>query len=319
MVDGVRKWMSTGERCFGRAMILYRANANLWVKSLKATITILANTYSKHLAADHAQATIEISDRAFKNFVSIVGNKLLVAVTPMDVDRFKAQRIQQVSAVRTNMEFRSLKAAFNKAIIWGLVEKNPFAAVKQLRAPRFDPAFLTAEQFVELWRSIYNSEFKTLVVVAIMTMLRRGELLHLAWDDIDWDRRIIRVRNKKGFTVKGMRERSVPMNELVVRLLAGKVRLSEYVFTDSTGKQLNAASVSRKFKGYVVAAGLSNDIHFHSLRHTGASWMAQQSVPLLQIQKILGHSSPVVTQIYSHLSDSNLVESVDKIQIQLPA
>lgn len=46
--------------------------------------------------------------------------------------------------------------------------------------------------------------------------------------------------------------------------------------------------------------------------------MAQQSVPLLQIQNILGHSSPTATQIYLHLTDKNLIESVERIQIEIP-
>ena len=106
--------------------------------------------------------------------------------------------------------------------------------------------------------------------------------------------------------MKGMKPRIVPLNERAIHILMGKKRDSCYVFPGADGQRLNGGSLSRRFKKYARKCGLSEGIHFHSLRDTGASWLVQAGVPLFSVQKILGHSSPSVTQIYSHLAEEHL-------------
>ena len=144
-------------------------------------------------------------------------------------------------------------------------------------------------------------------------MLRVSEIINLEYNDLDFQNRLIFVRNKNMFTVKGSRPRTIPMNTFVYSMLLNKERKSNFVFTNNDGKQLNPRSVSRKFKKYARASQLSEDIHFHTLRHSGASWLIQASVPIYDVQKILGHSSPTVTQIYAHQCDDNLRKSIEKL------
>jgi integrase len=110
-----------------------------------------------------------------------------------------------------------------------------------------------------------------------------------------------------------MKPRTVPLSERAIRILVGKTRDSCYVFPGADGKRLNGGSLSRRFKKFARKCGLPEGIHFHSLRHTGASWLVQSGVPLYSVQKILGHSSPIVTQIYSHLAEEHLHKAVESI------
>lgn len=103
-----------------------------------------------------------------------------------------------------------------------------------------------------------------------------------------------------------------------VGILAGMRKVEGYVFPGENGERLGAESLSRRFKRYVQRAGLSDKLHFHSLRHTGTSWLVQRGVSLFVVQKLLGHSSPTVTQIYSHLSDQNLQQAVQQLGPLLP-
>jgi site-specific recombinase XerD len=76
--------------------------------------------------------------------------------------------------------------------------------------------------------------------------------------------------------------------------------------------------VSHKFKYYVYEARFSDDrLHFHSLRHTFASWLVQDGVSLYEVQKLLGHSSIAVTQVYSHLQPEQLHATVNRLKVGL--
>jgi integrase/recombinase XerD len=78
------------------------------------------------------------------------------------------------------------------------------------------------------------------------------------------------------------------------------------VFISRKGKPLRPDRVTKRFKDMARVAGLDERISFHNLRHTCGSWLAMQGVPMRVIQKILGHSSVSVTEIYSHLTPETL-------------
>ncbi len=96
------------------------------------------------------------------------------------------------------------------------------------------------------------------------------------------------------------------MSNEVYSLLVSNHRVGEYVFTDAEGRKLNPSTLSHRFKKTVRKAGLPDSIHFHTLRHTGISWLINKGVPPPFVQRIAGHSSLAVTQIYTHLEDENL-------------
>jgi site-specific recombinase XerD len=86
-------------------------------------------------------------------------------------------------------------------------------------------------------------------------------------------------------------------------------------FANSTN---NGTSPSKSFKTYARnALGSATKLHFHSLRHTFATWLVQDGVSLYEVQKLLGHSNISVTEIYSHLQPEQLHGTVNRLQIAL--
>ena len=75
--------------------------------------------------------------------------------------------------------------------------------------------------------------------------------------------------------------------------------------------------ISKTFKKCVLDAELDERLHFHSLRHTFASWLVQEGVSLYEVQKLLGHPSSSVTQIYSHLQPEQMHSTVNRIDLPL--
>ena len=140
---------------------------------------------------------------------------------------------------------------------------------------------------------------------------------NLEWKDVDLEKKVIAVSNTETFLTKTGKMRVVPMSDRVHELLT-EMKAEEncaYVF-NYEHRKLNRSYVDHKFRDYRRAAGLAEDVTFHSLRHTFATWLVQKGVPIFEVQKLLGHSDIKVTQIYSHLAASDLHSVVNKLKIE---
>jgi len=314
-VKGKSVWKSTGGRTKAEAeRYLLQTEAP---KPPQQEITLLEflPQFEQYAVTNLAPTTVLIYKQAVKVFARIMGNRPLRGYIVQDAEIFKAQRVKEVSPVKVNIDFRTLRSFFETAKRWSLIETNPFRGVKQIRIPQQQPTYLTKEGFQTLLAVVDQPWFKDLITFAVCTMLRSGEILSLTWDSVDLEKRLIHVQNTDNFRVKTSKPRTVPMNAWVHSFLTGKRVQTGHIFTFPNGKRPCVHYVSHRFKKYVSKAGLPFKIHFHSLRHTGASWLAQAGVSIYAIQKILGHSSVVTTQVYSHLEVDGLFQSVEKITV----
>jgi site-specific recombinase XerD len=256
--------------------------------------------------------------RAFKNFISLCGDRDLSQYTPRDVDLFKAKRGKDCSPTTVNMEFRALKAAFNCGVRWEFIEENPFAKCSPMRIPEKPPNYLSKDQFNALYEAVTEPLFKRVFLFAVLTGMRLSEILNLEWSGIDFEKKLILVSNSEVFLTKTGKMRVVPMSDRVLELLReirSKNEESRFVFEFKSYK-LSKSYVDHKFREYRISAGLAEGVSFHSLRHTFATWLVQSGASIYEVQKLLGHSDIKVTQIYSHLLASELHNAVNKINIQ---
>jgi integrase len=267
---------------------------------------------SKH---DLRSSTLtHVYDPAFKSFLRIAGNKQLSAYTVLNVELYRADRLNEWSPVTYNICFRALKAAFNRALKWDLIKENPFLKSKQVRVPEKPPVHFSREEFDKFIALVKEPVLRDLFFFGVMTGMRQGEMLNLRWCNVDLDRKLIRISSQDGFVTKTGRSRIIPLNDDALELLdrlrtAGK---GTYVFAQR-GEPLKPSYATHSFKRYVRAADLRDDLKFHSLRHTFATWLLQCGATIYEIQKLLGHYDIKTTQIYAHLSASELHSTVNKI------
>ena len=140
----------------------------------------------------------------------------------------------------------------------------------------------------------------------------------LAWQDIDFDRKVIVVRNSESFTTKNKKNRVVPMSEHLWRMLVTRRGAGHCdLLFHRDGRKLEKDYVSKTFKRCVLNTELDGKLHFHSLRHTFASWLVQDGVSLYEVQKLLGHSSSKVAEVYSHLQPEPMHSTVNRIDLNL--
>ncbi len=242
----------------------------------------------------------------FQNYkaIEITANHIRAYIVQMQEKGLKNKTI--------NHTINLLSGIFNKAVEAGFVTYNPVASVSRLKLPHMEMEFLDTFDIKALLNTA-KSEFPTfypLLQTAIATGMRRGELLALTWNDIDFERKLIRVNKsyhngslEETKTKKSVRNVCFPENLGAVLMEWKKIApKSKVVFCSSTGSYLDPNNMSKRyFKPCLEKAGVKN-IRFHDLRHTYASLMIAKKMPIKFIQQQMGHSSIQVTlDKYGHL------------------
>jgi len=317
---GKRIWRSTGKRNrleaekFLRNVALEGQN-KADKESRGITFSEFVARWRTYAETSFAPSTIRLYNESIRNLVRIVGDRELRSYTALDIEKFKANRLVEVSPTKTNIDFSDIKAMMNVAVKWNMLDKNPCAGVKRVKIPPQRPVYLTQAEFADLLQSIKVGWLRDIATFAVTTMMRIGEIVNLTWDSIDLEKRVILVENTDRFRLKTTQPRELPMNDWVFGFLSKGTTRAGYVFTYPNGRKMMVGGVSKRFKKGCRNAGLSERIHFHSLRHSGASWLVQDGASIYFVQKILGHSNIEVTMRYSHLVPSEMHAIINKIVI----
>jgi len=315
---GKRVWQSTKAKTKSGAIRFIKNNKRKAKAILKPSCPTLSEfeiQYMNYAVTNLAPSTVTLYKGAINAFRKYCGDHLLTYYTPQMIEYFKVSHLEKVSPTKVNIDIRSMKSVFSTAVNWGLLRENPFKRCRALRLPQMNPIYLTPEDFQNLLSVIHYDWFQDIVRFAVSTLMRVGEIVNLQWSSIDLNRRLINVENTELYRTKTRKSRVVPMNEWVYYFLLKKVRKSNRVFTFPDGKALRVGYVSSKFTKFVRKAPIDQKVHFHSLRHTGATWLVQNDVPIFTVQHILGHSSIATTQIYSHLGVEDMRKSVRALDL----
>jgi site-specific recombinase XerD len=264
-------------------------------------------------------STMDTYRLAVNRFIAVCGDRPIDSYKPSDIEHFKNAQIQQkVSKVSINIWLRGVKSVLGFAVKHEWLTKHPVQRSLEFVIPQQSPTHVAKDDFQMLLGKVKEPVLRDLFLFAALSGLRLSEILNLKWNAVDFEKRQFTVSNSETFTTKTGRERTVPMHEEVYKILSlrrGNGTEDGLVFCKRGGFRLERNYVSKKFKGYVRNAELSEKLHFHSLRHSCASWLVDAGVSLYVVQTILGHSNISTTQIYSHLSQNTLHESVNRVAL----
>jgi integrase/recombinase XerC len=258
----------------------------------------------------------------FKKFREANGNSLLEDIRFNQVETF-IMNIHSNSASLASLYYRILKAAFNKAVEWEYIKTNPLAKLKLPRAKINLPLFINAGELELILEHVNDEQLKQFYTLALHTGLRLNEILNLRWSAIDFEEKLLKVEHSEGFITKGKKERILPLNSVVFKLLKDKfislpiihIEKNDLIFCKYTGMKLNGDYVSKQFKKALrKTKGINKSLHLHSLRHSFASLLVQKGVSLYVVKDLLGHTDVRTTQIYSHLQQQNFVDAVKVLE-----
>ncbi len=205
---------------------------------------------------------------------------------------------------------------------------KPIHAIPVKKRGSEDLRYLTFEE-KDRFLNAAPKEWYPLLFIALNTGLRLGELLALKWNNVNIRERYLMVtttlwEGHEGPPKSG-KERKVDLSPAVAEFLAGYRHLrSPYVFCDAENKRLDRAQVKEIVPQTCLAAGLKDAagkpkrLTFHGMRHTFASHLVMHGIPLVAVQKLLGHSSSRVTEIYSHLEPTVTRSAVAVLDLPAP-
>jgi len=315
--DGKTRWKTTG--CTEKSEALKKLTEFKGITKDKPTPNRLSEfirDFLSYARTTYAKASIDIFLVALRNLQAITGDCKITAISFKHVDLYKATRLRAVSPVSVNVELRSLRTIFNIAQRWNQIEANPFVKVQLVRIPEIMPAFFTKEDFLKFLDAVGNHRLRDVFVFAILTGLRRGEILNLKWTDIDLDRKIAQIQSSVTYRVKAGKRRVIPLSDQAVKLLENRQVSArcEYVF-NYRGLKINGNYVTQRLKKFLRKTGLDQRLHFHSLRHSHATWLVMNRVSIYEVKELLGHSSVTTTSRYSHLVSSELHDAVNRIDV----
>jgi len=288
------------------------------IKEGKQPETKSIGNYTFSELAEKYLSWVQGRQRAYRTKFYIIG-RLLNTFGNLPLRKFSTAIVEQLQTdlmsrglknSSCNKTLNIIKHMFNKAVEWDMAEVEVLKRVRKVKLLQDNSKrlrYLSKEECQVLINAC-DPHVKPIVVTALNTGMRRGEVLGLKWDNIDL---------RHGFILlditKNGEKREIPINKTLEALFLDKNLIRRldipFVFYDSlTGKPYK--NVKRSFYTACKRVGI-RDFHFHDLRHTFASHLVMAGVDITTVKELLGHKDIKMTLRYAHLAPSHKVKAVD--------
>lgn len=278
----------------------------------------LEKTKVKHSASYHDRNKRVIkqftrfldTERPYLNKLSQIRLEVIEAYQRFRLNEVVPNSGKPIKKRTVNIEVGSLKTFLNKAVKWDMLGKNPMATVDYLKEDDSKQIRALTETEAKKLLAEANDWFRPILLTAIYTGMREGEIISLLWDNVDPDRCIISIRRKRGWIPKSsgqkVRERNIAIpKQLAAFLQEHKKRSSaddDRVFHSKSGGPLNPG-LRKALMRLTKKCGFPEVTQFHSLRHTYATQLIKVSKDLTVAKEQLGHSDIRTTMRYSDLTE----------------
>jgi integrase len=297
-----------------RAQIALGGDPSADKKASKAVLTFTTFFEDHYLPfAKQRKRTWKRDEELFnRRLKGTFGNKKLNQITRAQIQTFHTGlRNEGLAGASCDHFIKLLRRAMNLAVEWGMLEKNPAAGFKLFNEDNQIEHYLDDEQLQRLLHILRTDDNRTVANIAlwlISTGARQNEALQARWDHIDRDNRVWRIPSSNS---KSKRVHSVPLNDSATEVLDSLNTEDnfDHLFINRKTKK-PYTTIHKSWSKLRVKAGLPH-LRIHDLRHQYASFLVNSGRTLYEVQALLGHSDPKVTQRYAHLSTKALQEAAN--------
>lgn len=273
--------------------------------------------------------------------IKALGDRPLRAITTQDIQQLYGRLGSQLGAQSIVHVHRVFRQALQAAEDWDLLPKNPARKVTSPKVPRPDLRVPTAEEAQRFMLAAESHRLRALWIWLALNGTRMGEALGTRWDDVDWERRTVRiqqnltgvgrqrqlgpVKSRDGFRIielsndmmAALKEHQATQEQ--ERLVAESAwQETGLIFVTRKGAWLDPRNVHRDFKRMLAQAELPSKIRPHDMRHFMATYWLSSGVPLKVVAARLGHSDEGFTiRVYGHVQTGQQRTAVDAMDAQL--
>ncbi len=215
-----------------------------------------------------------------------------------------------------NFYLMVLKSFFKQELIRDHIAKNPTLHIKNLKEENKRPDFYTPEELESFFNQPMHITYRNFFLGLLYSGMRYGEAAHLTWDDVDFNRKLIYIRQKEYHRLKTKSsERSIPMNDQLFNLLSDcyKNKTADWVFTNRIDSNIKERRALQICKDVAEKAGIKNRAYLHKFRSTYATMLVRNDISLESIKELLGHASLAETESAYANNDSNYLHSKVKV------
>jgi len=277
------------------------------------TVTDLIDRYSREVLPHKKLSTIKTQRQHLCWWQTHLGHYILADITPAVLVEYRSILARGRANATVVRYLAVLSHAFTMALReWQWCEDNPVRKISKPKEPRGRVRFLSDNERERLLNACKVSRcpyLYTIVVLALSTGARRGELLNLCWSDVDLKRAVLTFRETKNGET-----RAVPLTGYAFDVFTQHAKIrrldTTLVFPNRTGEKPLGIRVAWDYA--VKRAEIAN-FRFHDLRHSAASYLAMNGATLAEIAEVLGHKTLAMVKRYAHLTEAHTRSVVERM------
>ena len=283
---------------------------------------VFRERYLPQAKANKKPTSVRTEELLFRLWIEpVIGLKAFKDIAPIHLERIKKRMADAGRSPRSIVyALAVIRQVFNFSRDHDLfIGPNPVSRVGKPKADNRRIRFLAPEEADNLLEAlkVRSQDMHDMALLSLNAGLRAGEIFSLTWPDVDFGNSVLTLRD-----TKSGRTRQVPMTAAVLSMLEDRKKQAngnQLVFPAETGGRV--VQVSDTFNRVVAVLGFNNEVEdprqkvvFHTLRHTCASWLVQNGVPLITVGRLLGHSTTAMTERYSHLAPDHFRQAVETLE-----
>jgi integrase len=298
-----------------RAKINRGIDPSMELKSSLSTVTFKQFAEKDYLpyAKAHKRSVASDISKLKTHLLPRFGNRCIYEISLRDIQTYHAEMKISHCAATANRHLSLLSKMFSCAVQWDFLKAHPCRGITKFNENNSDQRFLSGDEIRKLYAAMENVTARSDMTVAalkflLLTGMRKNEVLHGQWQNVDLERGIWYVPQ-----TKNGKSNHVVLNAEAKTILLNLPRETDsvWVFPGRNPKK-PLVEVRRCLNQLAKKAGIP-PLKVHSLRHSFASICAQQGVPLLQIKSLLNHASTNTTLRYAHLANADLLSATQSV------
>lgn len=272
-----------------------------------ATLGDLWLRWEAYIESHKRPKSVKEDRRQWEAYLKGWARRRLADIGRKDVATLHARLGRDHGRYQANRVLALLSGMFAEGERQGLCQANPCRGIRRFKEEKRD-RYLDGDELARFFEALETEPQRDFFLLLLLTGCRRGSLLAMRWQEIDWERGLWRIPDAKGGQVV-----VVPLVAPAVAILEARRREANghgWVFPGRYGRG-HLVDPMPAWRRICQRAGLEN-ARIHDLRRTLGSWMAKDGAPILTIAKALGHADLSSTEVYARLSVDPVREAVDK-------